>query len=303
MKKRHNIVVVCVITAILINMLVIGAYAASGSNGSMNWSMDNSTLTISGSGNTADLIKASSTVRLYNRSAKSLAIGNGIDKIGEKSFCGFNELENVSLPSSVKTIERRAFYQCVNLENVTFSNGLESIGKEAFQSTKLKNVVLPDGLKEIGEYAFKSNYDLKSIFIPSSVTTIGKGAFASCSGLTIKGYAGSYAQEYAYANNIKFMIMNESGILISSVAVKNGDKFDINISITGTPAQSDIIIAALYNADGMLLDFSKVTYEEYLTGTKPSVNVDASANVLKVFIWNNFSNIKPVSDAETVAMP
>ena len=99
------------------------------------------------------------------------------------------------------------------------------------------------------------------------------------------------------------MIMNESGILISSVAVKNGDKLDINISITGTPAQSDIIIAALYNADGMLLDFSKVTYEEYLTGTKPSVNVDASANVLKVFIWNNFSNIKPVSDAETVAMP
>ena len=52
---------------------------------------------------------------------------------------------------------------------------------------------------------------LKSITIPESVTSIGERAFDECKreNLTIKGYAGSYAEKYAKENGISFEAIEE----------------------------------------------------------------------------------------------
>lgn len=45
---------------------------------------------------------------------------------------------------------------------------------------------------------------LESVYIPTSVTEISDKAFKNSSAVTIKGSYGSYAEEYAKANNIPF---------------------------------------------------------------------------------------------------
>ncbi|MED9970170.1 MAG: leucine-rich repeat protein, partial [Ruminococcus sp.] len=64
---------------------------------------------------------------------------------------------------------------------------------------------IPDSVTSIEYEAFYGCTGLTSITIPDSVTSIGYGAFDDCGeGLTIYGYSGSAAEEYAKNNNIKF---------------------------------------------------------------------------------------------------
>ena len=107
---------------------------------------------------------------------------------------------------SVATVDNYAFSGCSNLERVDFAQRLQRINYGAFLNcAKLNNVVLPDTVTSIGSYAFKGCTSLTSIEIPSSVTTIQATAFTGCTNLTIYGYAGSYAQTFATANNINFV--------------------------------------------------------------------------------------------------
>ena len=60
--------------------------------------------------------------------------------------------------------------------HLVIADGIETIGKGAFQSSRLTSVVIPPSVTEIGESAFKGN-QLTSLTIPPSVTEIGKEAF------------------------------------------------------------------------------------------------------------------------------
>lgn len=57
-------------------------------------------------------------------------------------------------------------------------NGVETIGKFAFDGCHLKGVIIPDTVKVIGESAFEGNR-LEKVTIPSSVKSIGDFAFMS----------------------------------------------------------------------------------------------------------------------------
>ncbi len=97
---------------------------------------------------------------------------------------GLMSVKELTIPSTVKTINSVAFFSAFNLEKINFSEGLESIGEMTFWCcASLKNVTLPSTLKEIGANAFSGCTAIESITVPSSVTTIGAGAFSGCSSL------------------------------------------------------------------------------------------------------------------------
>ncbi|MFZ2888017.1 MAG: leucine-rich repeat protein, partial [Ruminococcus bromii] len=73
-----------------------------------------------------------------------------------------------------------------------------------YKCSSLKNVTLPETCTSVGSYAFANCPKLESVYIPASVTEISDKAFKNSSAVTIKGIAGSYAEEYAKANNIPF---------------------------------------------------------------------------------------------------
>ena len=82
--------------------------------------------------------------------------------------------------------------------------GVVFISKNAFTSCRaLNTITIPEGVTSIEDLMFSGCFGLSSITIPQSVTSIGRYVFPYTL-KTIYGYSGSYAEEYAIANNITF---------------------------------------------------------------------------------------------------
>lgn len=72
---------------------------------------------------------------------------------------------------------------CVEITNVTISDGVTSIGSSAFCYCSVKSITLPFGLKHIGSSAFSNCPNIQQINIPDSVEYIDPYAFSFCKGL------------------------------------------------------------------------------------------------------------------------
>lgn len=97
----------------------------------------------------------------------------------------FRDNDNItSVILNTPNLYYRCFYSCNNLESVSLPEGLTTIPKESFSSTKISSIVIPSTVKTIDENAFNGCNELTSITIPQSVTSINKNAFLSCSKLS-----------------------------------------------------------------------------------------------------------------------
>ena len=109
---------------------------------------------------------------------KNIIIENGIEEIG---YIGSKTSEYVW------DNERRdnEYYREFELENITIPDSVKKIGDYAFGGcTKLKNIKLSENLEEIGNGAFYNCNSLNEIIIPASVTKVGGHAFDLCDELT-----------------------------------------------------------------------------------------------------------------------
>ena len=89
--------------------------------------------------------------KAYDSDIKSVIIEPGVTKIGSHAFFMCNNLESVSIPEGVTTIEDRAFWQ-----------------------TSLKNITIPASVTQIGstiKEVFYQCYDLESITVANGNTT------------------------------------------------------------------------------------------------------------------------------------
>lgn len=73
----------------------------------------------------------------------------------------------------------------------------------------VQTVSISDGVTSICQSAFLYCEQLTSVTIPNSVQSIGNRTFKGCDNLTIKGYTGSYAEQYAKENGIPFVSLDE----------------------------------------------------------------------------------------------
>lgn len=104
--------------------------------------------------------------------------------IGEYAFQGCSGLTNLTLPSSVTSIEKYAFHGCSGLTDLTISLGVTSIGEFAFYGCSgLTSLTLPSSVTSIDDGVFCYCSGLTNLVIPSSITSIGLEAFCGCSGL------------------------------------------------------------------------------------------------------------------------
>lgn len=114
------------------------------------------------------------------RSLKSISLPSTLQVINDYAF-SFTQLENVVLPSGVKSIGDNAYDNSHKLQYLTLNEGLETIGLSAFEMCEnLGRLVCPSTLKEIGSLAFNNCYGMTSIYLNEGLKSIGKTAFHGC---------------------------------------------------------------------------------------------------------------------------
>lgn len=123
-------------------------------------------------------------------------ICEGCTRIGENAFHNCYDLQKVTLPESLKTIEMNAFKDtdlkeitipsgvktikegtfagCVNLTKVNFSEGLETIEDSAFRECAwLRELKFPESLKRIEDWAFAECKNIWDLDFPKTIEYIG----------------------------------------------------------------------------------------------------------------------------------
>ncbi|ALB46029.1 leucine-rich repeat domain-containing protein [Clostridium beijerinckii] len=149
-----------------------------------------------------------------NSAAKieNITIPNSVTSIGESAFEWDSNLKTISIPESVKKIEKATFNGCIKLTSVTMPNGLTSIGQGAFSSCgNLTNIIIPDNVTYIDNVAFAGCHSLRSIDIPKSVKRIGGGAFQNCDKLTSMNiHSSTVIGQYVFDGtpNVKITVLN-----------------------------------------------------------------------------------------------
>ena len=120
-----------------------------------------------------------------NQIIKSLSFAEDsvLSTIGYESFAGCTNLETVTLPKNLLSIDNSGFKNCLALKSVYFQTGNETtynIGVSAFENdTALEEINLPISVIEINDYAFYNCTSLTSIGTNENndIRVIGSRAF------------------------------------------------------------------------------------------------------------------------------
>ena len=115
---------------------------------------------------------------------RRIILPEGLEEIGEGAFAYAVNLEDVNFPSSLRTIKRRCFSDCIslNVNPLIIPEGVEEIGYMSFANCRslTGKVALPTTLKKINDGAFFQSKITECSF-PEGLEEIGDAAFyATC---------------------------------------------------------------------------------------------------------------------------
>lgn len=107
-----------------------------------------------------------------------------VSHIADGAFCATANLETITFTSSLRSIGARAFEYCEKLSSLVLPSSVEIIGERAFQyCSQLFSIMLPRSIQEIGDYAFCGCSAIQTMSIPKAVKRIGHAAFKDCRSL------------------------------------------------------------------------------------------------------------------------
>ncbi|MBQ8381281.1 MAG: leucine-rich repeat protein [Clostridia bacterium] len=107
---------------------------------------------------------------------------SALESIGASAFANCTKLSNITLPASVKSIGRAAFFGNTSLQSIDLSN-VTYVGELAFAESALTSVNIGAESVVIGDYAFSDAKSLKTVTLGAKAV-IGKYAFANDTALT-----------------------------------------------------------------------------------------------------------------------
>lgn len=114
----------------------------------------------------------------------------------------------VNVDAGITNLPDFTFYGCTALETVNFAenSSLTTIGGSALRGcSALTELVLPDGLKTVYGNALRDCSALTSVYLPDSVSYMASSAFSGCANVVLSVAEGSYAEQWAITNNVKYV--------------------------------------------------------------------------------------------------
>ena len=126
--------------------------------------------------------------------------GKQVVAISEAAFAWNIYVKSISMPDTVKTIGKTAFYDCRSLTNIKMSPVITEIGDEAFSNCySLEGIDVPPTLVKMGKSIFEDCYSLRSVKVPDGVTIIPERAFDGCTSLETVDWHEGITEIQAYA--------------------------------------------------------------------------------------------------------
>ncbi len=150
----------------------------------------------------------------FSSQVKAIELPEGLRKISKYAFANFTELTEITIPSTVKTIDEKAFYGCTSLKKVINKSkflylvkGESTHGYVAYYATVLETILKPYGenlvwsLDDAGVLKIEGSGDMQyynsfeqpwyslrdkilALNIADTVTSISDDAFYGCCNLT-----------------------------------------------------------------------------------------------------------------------
>ena len=98
----------------------------------------------------------------------SIAIPEGVKRIGNAAFKNHPSLKDVYFPKSLEVIDDNAFFNCVNIERICLGDNVRYLGKKCFGNCiNLKGIFFPKNIKAIEKEAFYKCHNLEYIYLMS----------------------------------------------------------------------------------------------------------------------------------------
>ncbi len=125
-----------------------------------------------------------------------------IKKLASGAFRNNDKIVYLDLPTGISNLPISIFEGCKNLKGFDSTNSnITSIDNYAFKNCKkLKDIHFSDGIESIGKEAFANTGLVDSLPDLSKVTTIGESVFANCTSLTTVTYPISTVPNKMFAN-------------------------------------------------------------------------------------------------------
>lgn len=117
----------------------------------------------------------------YNGAATEVTVPSSyqtlpVSGIGPDAFQSRQDITQVVLPSSLKTIGANAFGNCESLKTIALPDGLTTISGMAFAScSSLESMIVPDSVTTMGDAVFQECTALRSLTLSKNVTDLGYG--------------------------------------------------------------------------------------------------------------------------------
>ena len=99
------------------------------------------------SGGSSDLAK-----KIVDRTVTDITAADlsGATRIGQYAFYHCDNLESISIPDSVTSIEQNGVGYCRSLSSVSFGNSLTAVGNYGFRNcTSLTSILIPDSVIQL----------------------------------------------------------------------------------------------------------------------------------------------------------
>ena len=199
MKNRifSLLLAICLLLAVMPFSVAAEQIAVSGTTGDCVWTLDGTTLTISGSGAMADYdepVEEMSDITIinwynqppwYDSDITEIIISEGVTHIGDYAF-----------NSKDYSFEIWDYGDCP---------GCDTVIPDPIEEKPICDVCAGTFIPYVmGVQEYNSGLAVTSVTIPESVTDIGSNAFIGCDELLVKGYANSYAETFANENGFSF---------------------------------------------------------------------------------------------------
>lgn len=138
---------------------------------------------------------------------KKVIINEGVTTIPEDCFAS-STVQEVELPNSLKTIESRAFKNCLQLKTISLPENCTTLHPQAFENSVLEEIVIPSKLSSWGSSVFRQCSNLTKVTFKGMLPKIIAGTFSNSALKQIDWPTGLKEIQQSSFNNTKLEKLN-----------------------------------------------------------------------------------------------